>query len=678
MVAHRFVGRNPGMDCGSLEFQSDMAGWNAVSIATRYVTVVTSPERLRTRAGTGVPDAMRGYLLDTVRNPDARRSDAPRELRGGGPVSLLRDPVTREPARLPDGRLLTLDPPGKGAEVPGLGTMVSWRADTGVELQVGGGPERFIAALQGSFPEVNVLRLDFNAESVDNPGVTDDWRAFADLAAQAGLRLVIQNSDGDLAEGMTRAERATLGAADALRDDAADSRIDDVRNDWDRMLGWFRRPENARIMDAVAGWELINEPMAYGNSPDAGAVYSQHMADLIAALDWGGKRIFVGGLNASAQFANLDPDLIRQAAGDRLVWSVHMYPAWVVADVPDPDARTFAAQLCKRIGDLAGSGDDMMVTESQLYTASGSLDPAAAGERAAQSFNMARLLPWFADQGIGWTWWPPTGRASQLVRWNGARDGFETMVESAAFAHAGWVRDEVRPPRAATEHWGAPGADEVAITGRGGDARDHIADGVSNPHGLFFALGGDDRVTGGDLADLLYGGDGSDALAGGGGDDWLFGGRGADTLDGGEGRDALIDPEGANVLSGGDGDDHLEGSGALSGGDGDDVLLALAPPAALGDAPATPSTLTGGEGADRFLPGPRGAFTITDFTPGTDRLDLSLLARPENAPTVKVRLQDGSATLAWEDLTVEMPGADGLTERDIVNPGPRRVVVSEG
>ena len=162
MVAHRFVGRNPGMDCGSLEFQSDMAGWNAVSIATRYVTVVTSPERMRTRAGTGVPDAMRGYLLDTVRNPDARRSDAPRELRGGGPVSLLRDPVTREPARLPDGRLLTLDPPGKGAEVPGLGTMVSWRADTGVELQVGGGPERFIAALDqsgGSTPKASAVSM---------------------------------------------------------------------------------------------------------------------------------------------------------------------------------------------------------------------------------------------------------------------------------------------------------------------------------------------------------------------------------------------------------------------------------------------------------------------------------------------------------------------------------------
>ena len=54
------------------------------------------------------------------------------ELRGSGPVALLLDPVTREPARLADGRLLTLDPPPKKEPVAGLGTMVSWRADSGV------------------------------------------------------------------------------------------------------------------------------------------------------------------------------------------------------------------------------------------------------------------------------------------------------------------------------------------------------------------------------------------------------------------------------------------------------------------------------------------------------------------------------------------------------------------
>ena len=353
-----------------------------------------------------------------------------------------------------------------------------------------------------------------------------------------------------------------------------------------------------------------------------------------------------------------------------------MYPDWVVPGQPDPDAQGFAAQACKRIGELMRPGDDLMITESQLYTASGSLDPGTK-ERASQSYNMARLLPWIADRGIGFTWWPPTARSSQLVRWNGQGKGYATMIESAAFAHDGWVRDEDSAPAGATEHWGTPGADAVAMGAGRDDDRDHVADGVSNPHGLFFALGGDDRVEGGGLTDLIYGGDGNDALSGGDGGDWLFGGRGGDALDGGAGDDALIDPEGANTLSGGAGDDHLEGTGALSGGGGDDVLSALWPAAALnpGQAAGPATTLNGGDGADRFLPGPHGDFTIADFTPGTDKLDLSLLARPNDGPEVTIRIADGSATLAWGALTVAMPGAAGLSLRDVVAPAPRRVVI---
>ena len=58
------------------------------------------------------------------------------------------------------------------------------------------------------------------------------------------------------------------------------------------------------------------------------------------------------------------------------------------------------------------------------------------------------------------------------------------------------------------------GADEAAI-GRAGEARGHVTSGVSNPHGLVYALAGDDRVTGGELTDLLYGGAGGDRLEGG-------------------------------------------------------------------------------------------------------------------------------------------------------------------
>ena len=661
------------MDCDALEFHSRMAGWNAVSMATEYKTVVSDPAALKTREGTGVDEALRGFMLSRLNARSAARlsdedADLAAELKDGGRIALLLDPVTREPARLPDGRLLTIDAPQKRSKTEGLESMVSWRSDVGVYLQVGGGAERFVSVLRESFPEVNVVRLDFNAESVDNASVTEEWRDFALTAANAGLGLVIQNSDGDLAGGLKRAQPVELGPPDALAQVSGEWKINRVQADWQKMRDWFRRPENARILDAVVGWELINEPMAYGNKPEAGALYSRHMADLIGALDWGDKRLFVGGLRASAQFEHLDHDLIRRAAGDRLVWSAHMYPGWVVAKTPDPDGGKFHDQICRRIGSLTQPGDDIMVTESQLYTEAGSLDPATGGGKAAQSYNMARKLPWFADNGIGWTWWPPVGRASQMLRWNGGKVGYEVEIESAAFAHWGWVRDETQAPKGAAEHWGGAGDETLAVDPSRGEKADHVVGGVSNPHGLVYALAGDDRVTGGELTDLLYGGAGGDRLEGGTGGDWLFGGPGDDLLEGGAGDDVLIDPEGANSLTGGAGNDHLEGSGTLDGGEGQDVLTAT----------GEGTTLTGGPGSDRFLPPLRGRITFADFTPGEDRLDLSLLQTPDRAPTLELRGADGETTLVWGDLAVTMPGVTGLTEADIINAGPRRVVLTGG
>lgn len=656
------------MDCDALQFHSQMAGWNAVSMATEYKTVVSDPAALRTRDGTGVDETLRGFLVSNMNARAVSRlsgADAA-DLKDDPRIAVLLDPVTREPARLPDGRLLTIDPPQKGKRPAGLESMVSWRSDVGVHLQVGGGAERFVSTLRASFPEVNVVRLDFNAESVDNAGMTEEWRDFALVAARAGLGLIIQNSDGDLAGGLERAGQVELGPPDALSQVSGQWKINAVQADWQRMLEWFRRAENAEILSAVIGWEVINEPMAYGNNAKAGALYSRHMADLIEGVDWGDKRLFVGGLRASAQFEHLDHDLIRKAAGDRLVWSAHMYPAWVVAKTPDPDGAVFHDQICGRIGMLTQPGDDIVVTESQLYTEVGSLDPATSGAKAAQSYNMARKLPWFADNGIGWTWWPPIGRKSQMLRWGGGKDGYEIEIESAAFAHWGWVRDETDAPTGATEHWGGAGNETLAVDASGRDDADHVVEGVANPHGLIYALAGDDRVEGGGLTDLLYGGDGTDDLNGGTGDDWLFGGRGDDRLDGGEGNDVLIDPEGQNSLSGGIGNDHLEGTGVLDGGEGDDVLTAT----------GGGTTLTGGPGSDRFLPGLHGEITFADFIPGEDKLDLSLFQTAKRAPTLELRGVGEGTTLVWGDLTVRMPGAEELTEADIVNAGPRRVVLS--
>jgi Ca2+-binding RTX toxin-like protein len=176
---------------------------------------------------------------------------------------------------------------------------------------------------------------------------------------------------------------------------------------------------------------------------------------------------------------------------------------------------------------------------------------------------------------------------------------------------------------------------------------------------VLVAGSGDNLINAGDGNDVLTAGNGNNALHGEGGNDLLFSGSGNDLLDGGTGNDtasyahamagvsvnlgltaaqatggagndtlaAIENLTGSNfndALSG----DHLSniingglGHDILKGGDGDDFLIG-----GLGN-----NTLTGGSGADTFqwLKGNSGHDVVTDFTPGTDKLDLSQLLQGE-------------------------------------------------
>lgn len=128
----------------------------------------------------------------------------------------------------------------------------------------------------------------------------------------------------------------------------------------------------------------------------------------------------------------------------------------------------------------------------------------------------------------------------------------------------------------------------------------------TNEIDLIYGLGGDDTLSGSAGADLLFGGTGSDRLNGDAGDDFLFGGEGRE----GDWRSpaAPVNPTNSDVLIGGAGDDALYGQAGrdrLDGGAGDDLL-------------------SGGSGRDTFV-----------FRSGQD------VALDFNAPLDRIALDDG-------------------------------------
>jgi len=198
------------------------------------------------------------------------------------------------------------------------------------------------------------------------------------------------------------------------------------------------------------------------------------------------------------------------------------------------------------------------------------------------------------------------------------------------------------------------GAGNDTISAEAGDDLAHGGSGNDN----VFGSGGDDTLFGGAGNDSLFGGTGDDSLDGGLGADSLSGGLGEDTLLGGAGNDALSGEEDNDTLDGGLGHDLLSGDAGddlllgdfgndtlrggasndtLFGGAGDDSLDGVTGNDAL-DGGAGNDTLLGNAGRD-LLTGGLGADvfmftvaaqstrsfvdTITDFTAGSDRIDLA-------------------------------------------------------
>ncbi|MBK5530669.1 retention module-containing protein [Pseudomonas sp. TH06] len=255
-----------------------------------------------------------------------------------------------------------------------------------------------------------------------------------------------------------------------------------------------------------------------------------------------------------------------------------------------------------------------------------------------------------------------------------------TMTVNYAGAHD--ITPDFHGTYTANDNHGGSDSAAVTITYQDG----HTLTGTSGDD-ILVAGTGDNILNGGDGNDVLTAGSGNNEMHGGAGNDLLYSGPGNDLLDGGTGidtasyahatagvtvnlgllgaqntvgagtdtltgienlvgsnfNDTLTGDNNNNVINGGLGNDILNGGG------GDDLLIG-----GMGN-----NTMTGGPGADTFqwLKGNSGHDLITDFTPGTDKLDLSQLLQGENGTTAS--LDD------YLHFTVTGSGASVLTSIDV-------------
>ncbi|MFJ2319919.1 retention module-containing protein [Pseudomonas sp. NPDC087817] len=263
---------------------------------------------------------------------------------------------------------------------------------------------------------------------------------------------------------------------------------------------------------------------------------------------------------------------------------------------------------------------------------------------------------------------------------NAAENYQLTMTVNYAGAHD--ITPDFNGTYTANDNHGGSDTAAVTITYQDG----HTLTGTAGDD-ILVAGTGDNILNGGDGNDVLTAGSGNNEMHGGAGNDLLYSGPGNDLLDGGMGidtasyahatagvtvnlgllgaqntvgagtdtltaienlvgsnfNDTLTGDNNNNVINGGLGNDILNGGG------GDDLLIG-----GMGN-----NTMTGGAGADTFqwLKGNSGHDLITDFTPGTDKLDLSQLLQGENGTTAS--LDD------YLHFTVTGSGASVLTSIDV-------------
>jgi len=192
-----------------------------------------------------------------------------------------------------------------------------------------------------------------------------------------------------------------------------------------------------------------------------------------------------------------------------------------------------------------------------------------------------------------------------------------------------------------------------------GTEGDDILTGVGG-YETFYGYGGNDIITASHGHATIYGGDGDDTIIGSGGGDAL--------IDGGAGDDTITGQGGPDEITGGTGDDTINAGGGndtINGGEGND-------------------TLSGGHGNNTFIVSANsGHDTISDFTAGSDILDLTTIFSGSFNDLLNlavdtadgVRIATGADAIAF---VVERGESLSSTERLLNNSGSTASVTLNG
>lgn len=436
-------------------------------------------------------------------------------------------------------------------------------------------PEAYALQLRVALPQVNTLRIAFNAWSFDADGnLHPEFEQFLTAAARQGFRFVFDYADNDAqmlnADGSMTAAEARAALTGPVHDRMVGA--------WTTMLDWLDR--HGDVDAAVYGLEVINEPAGYANAQRAAGeggafvqLYGQHVAELAALIDarsdakvlvdgWG----YAQNFNSLAQIRTADGqstvlDQIRAAVSDDLVWSAHLYPEWTGNAGQSTEG---IAAVIDGITRILGS-DDIILTETNGE------DSHVNSLAVPEAFWLARAWEVLVDRGIGIGWFPGADvGASSFVSID--RGTLLRFYHPDSYAHGmnAFLLGADDPAHAGAEAMAAG-----LIAGRVMDGTKTIPglDGIA----LAAGFGGNDTLTGIERAvNMLYGGAGDDLLLGSAGRDHLFGQGDNDTLQGGAGDDVLLGGAGHDVLEGGTGSDILTGgAGAdlFSFADGGDDMI---------------------------------------------------------------------------------------------------------